>query len=111
MHNSQFQSVIQALTACAASCDHCFDACLQEQDVKMMEGCIRLDRDCADICKLTASALARNSSEARTFLQACAEICRACGDECAKHAHMQHCQDCAEACRRCEEACRSVISA
>ncbi len=108
MHHSQYQSVIEALNACAAACDHCFDACLEEQDVKMMAGCLRLDRDCADICKLTASALTRNSPVAKIFLQACADICQACGNECAKHTHMPHCQECAEACRRCEEACRSA---
>ncbi|WP_026461439.1 four-helix bundle copper-binding protein [Adhaeribacter aquaticus] len=110
MHNSsQYQSVIQALNACAATCDHCYSACLQEQDVKMMVRCIQLDRDCAEICKLTASALARGSEVARTLLQACADICKACGDECAQHTHMGHCQECAEACRRCEEACRSAV--
>lgn len=41
MHNSsQYQSVIQALNACAATCDHCYAACFQEQDLKMMARCI-----------------------------------------------------------------------
>jgi hypothetical protein len=110
MHNSsQYQSVIAALNECAATCDHCYAACLQEQDVKMMVRCIQLDRDCAEICKLTASTLARGSEVASILLQACADICRACGDECAQHTHMDHCQKCAEACRRCEEACRSAV--
>lgn len=108
-HSSQYQSVIAALNACAAACDHCYDACLQEQDVKMMARCIRLDRDCAEICKLTSSALARNSESAKVLLQACAEICRECGIECASHQHMEHCQQCAEACKACEEACRSAF--
>ncbi len=111
MHqSSQYQSVIEALNACAASCDHCYQACFQEQDLKMMARCIQLDRDCAEICKLTASALARSSEIATTLLQACAEICRACGEECAQHGeHMEHCRECAEACKRCEEACRAAV--
>lgn len=109
MHtSSQYQSVIQALNECAAACDHCYNACFQEQDLKMMARCIQLDRDCAEICKLTSSALARDSEAAKTLLQACAEICRMCGEECAKH-EAQHCQECAQACKRCEEACRSAM--
>lgn len=75
----------------------------------MMTRCIRLDRDCAEICKLTASALARNSESARVLLQACADICRECGAECARHSHMDHCRQCAEACKACEEACRAAL--
>ncbi len=107
-HSPQYQSVIEALHDCAATCDHCYSSSFQEQDIKMMARCIQLDRDCAEICKLTASALARGSEAAKTFLQACADICKACGEECARH-QMDHCQECAAACRRCEQACRSAI--
>jgi len=109
MHNSQYKPIIDALVACAAECEHCATACLQEEDVKMMIRCIQLDRDCSALCRTTADALARNSENAQVFLDACAAICAACGEECEKHAqHMDHCRACAEACRRCEEACRSL---
>lgn len=107
MHNSKYQIVIQALEACAAECNHCASACLDEEHAKMMKRCIMLDLDCAAICKETTSALARGSEMATTFLQACVTICDACAEECAKHNH-NHCKACAEACRRCAEACRSV---
>ena len=35
MAHEQHQELIQALHDCAAECNHCFDACLQEEDVKM----------------------------------------------------------------------------
>ncbi|SMB83554.1 hypothetical protein SAMN00120144_0726 [Hymenobacter roseosalivarius DSM 11622] len=35
MH-TQNQSLLDALNACIAACEHCATACLQEQDVKMM---------------------------------------------------------------------------
>ncbi|OGX91635.1 four-helix bundle copper-binding protein [Hymenobacter coccineus] len=108
---TQNKSLLDALNACVAACEHCATACLQEDDVKMMVGCIRLDRDCADICALTARFVARDSAHAQHLLQECAEICKACGDECAQHTHMQHCQECAAACRRCEEACRAGLAA
>jgi hypothetical protein len=37
----------------------------------------------------------------------CAEICDACGLECAKH-HQDHCQDCAKECQKCAEECRNM---
>ena len=110
MH-AQNQSLLDALNACIASCEHCATACLSEQDVKMMARCIQLDRDCADICALTARFVARGSEHAAHLLKECTEICKACGDECEKHgAHMAHCKECAEACRRCEQACRQGMS-
>lgn len=111
MHQ-QNQRLLDALNACIAACEHCATACLQEQNVQMMARCISLDRDCADICALTARFLARGSEHAQHLLRECAEICHACGVECAQHAdHMEHCRQCAEACKQCEEACRSGIAA
>lgn len=44
-------------------------------------------------------------------LEACAQACKLCRDECEQHAsHHEHCRVCAEACRCCEEACNSVLS-
>ena len=94
------QSQLDALNACVAACEHCATACLQEADVQMMARCIRLTRDCADVCALTARLVARGSDHTAHLLPACAESCRACAEECAQHAH-RHCQECAEACRRC----------
>ena len=43
-------------------------------------------------------------------LQACAQACRSCGDECSSHAEMhEHCRICADACRRCEQACTQLL--
>jgi hypothetical protein len=100
------KELLQKLAQCAAACEMCMDACLGEEDVKMMVRCIRLDRDCAKICHLAASFVASHSDNTGAILQLCADICRQCGDECAQHKH-DHCQECARACRECEQACRS----
>lgn len=99
--------LLAALHKCADECNHCATACLQEQDVKMLAKCISLDIDCAQICNVAASLLARGSKHAQHLLKECVEICTACADECAKHAEngMEHCRNCAEACRACAEAC------
>ncbi|MCB2379528.1 four-helix bundle copper-binding protein [Hymenobacter sp. BT635] len=99
------QALLDALNRCVATCEMCATACLLEADVQMMVPCIRLDRDCADICALTARLLARGSDHARHLLRECIEVCTRCADECSQHQD-EHCQQCAAACRACAEACR-----
>lgn len=74
----------------------------------MLARCIALDIDCAAICQLAAAAMARGSECAQQICALCADICEACGDECAKHTAMQHCQACAQACQRCADECRRM---
>ena len=103
-HNPE---LLAALHKCADECNHCATACLEEEDVKMLAKCISLDMDCAQICSLTASLIARGSEHGKHLLKECAEVCKACADECENHAAMgmEHCKKCAEACRACAEAC------
>ncbi|MFC4354714.1 four-helix bundle copper-binding protein [Chryseomicrobium palamuruense] len=105
--NSQYQDLLNVLHDCALSCNHCFDACLGEENVEMMSGCIRLDRECADMCSYLEQAIMRNSPFISQLAIVCAEICEACAEECGKHNH-DHCQRCAEACKKCSEACRAA---
>ncbi len=108
MKNNLNNALLDALTACSNACNYCTTACLEEDDVKMMAQCIRLDIDCAAICSLTASFIARGSAHGIHLLRECAEICNLCAAECEKHKHMQHCADCASACRACEQACKAA---
>lgn len=100
------RAVLDALSRCIAACELCADACLDEQDPKMMVSCIRLDRDCADICRLTAAFIARGSDHAQHVLRECIEICQKCYTECSQHEDA-HCKQCAAACQACLEACRA----
>jgi len=108
MEHSTNQSLIDALSHCAAACNFCVSACLDEQVVTMLTDCIKIDMDCAAICTLTASFVARNSAHARHLLPECVEICNKCATECEKHSHMEHCKVCAEACRQCAAACEQM---
>jgi hypothetical protein len=107
MSHERFSECLEACNDCAAACDHCATACLTEPDVAMMVECIRIDRDCSDICRLAAAWMARDSRFVHQLCELCAAICDACGAECAKHA-TEHCRACAEACRRCAERCREM---
>jgi len=95
------------LLDCALTCEMCATACLSEKDVAMMAECIRLDRDCADICRQGATLLQRDSKIGHQFLVICEEICRMCANECRKYYQMEHCKQCAEICLRCAEACHT----
>lgn len=107
MAHDTYRSCIDACNACASECEHCATACLAEEDVKMMARCIRLDRDCADICRMAAAWMARDSESAREICRLCAEVCRKCAEECARH-EAEHCRRCAEACSRCADECEKM---
>jgi hypothetical protein len=100
---------------CAAACTSCADACLGEETVAGLVRCIRLNLDCADVCEATGRVLIRQTAFdprlARVLLETCLQFCRACAEECERHAHHhEHCRICAEACRRCEQACNDAAS-
>ena len=106
--NQKLESCIAACTKCAVECKHCANECLNEQDIKMLAHCIRLDNDCAAICLLAIEAMADGSEFAKKICDLCAEICNACAVECEKHSHMDHCKKCAEACRKCAVECSNM---
>ncbi|MEX2514146.1 MAG: four-helix bundle copper-binding protein [Cyclobacteriaceae bacterium] len=101
--------LIRVLNECAAACNHCADACLDQDSLKMMVDCIRTDWICAEICSSTAKIAAISFGPIDDLLKYCERVCGTCADECEKHDH-DHCQECAAACRKCQEACLSVLS-
>ena len=65
MAHERYTDCIKECDACAAACEHCATACLSEAEVKAMADCIRLDRDCADICRLASAMMSRDSKFAK----------------------------------------------
>ena len=109
-------ALVQAAAECAYCCTTCADACLQEEHVAELRKCIRLNQDCAEICSTTALLISRPGEQdrpaLRAQLEACIAICRACAEECERHAGMhEHCAICAECCRACAEACERMAGA
>lgn len=107
---------IDACFDCSQTCTACADACLGEGDLQMLTRCIRLDLDTIELCSATGKIISRqtatDSQMLRLSLEACAQACRLCGEECEQHAeHMEHCRICAEVCHRCESACNNLLSA
>lgn len=108
---------IRMLGDCAQACSACADACLAEQEVAALTRCIRLNLDCADVCEVTSRILSRQTggdpAAVRALVEACAQVCHACADECAQHGQygMAHCKVCADACSRCLTACEQLLDA
>ncbi|MEE1930332.1 four-helix bundle copper-binding protein [Streptomyces sp. TRM 70351] len=106
---------IEECFSCAEVCTACADACLSEDMVADLRKCIRTNMDCADICETTGRVLSRHTGYdanlTRSVLETCAAACKACADECERHADMHaHCRLCADACRSCETACNELLA-
>ncbi|KKB34168.1 Ferredoxin [Bacillus thermotolerans] len=48
--NPIYEECVKACLACMEARNVCYDACLKEENVKMMADCIRTDRECAGTC-------------------------------------------------------------
>ena len=105
----EWKTCIDACLQCAAVCNHCASSCTKEQDVKMMAMCIELDMQCAAICYASAQLMSMGSEHAKRLCTICADVCEACGDECAKH-QTEHCQECAALCKQCADECRRMAA-
>lgn len=103
------ENLIISLDNCINHCNHCSDACLDEEDVHMMVNCIRTDRACAVVCTALKNLLTTNYSNVSGLVKYCIDICNACADECEKHDEV-HCRECAKACRECAQACTAFLN-
>ncbi|WP_257347022.1 four-helix bundle copper-binding protein [Pseudalkalibacillus decolorationis] len=104
----KYRECLDECLQCVVACDHCYDACL-ELNNSHMNNCIRLTRECAEICNFAASSMSKNSPFAERICVLCADVCEACADECNQHEH-DHCKRCAEVCLKCAESCRKMLN-
>jgi hypothetical protein len=106
-------ATIDALSDCEEACSADAAADLGAPNLAEMVYCIRLCLDCTDVCGTVLRVLSRRRQpdvDVPLLLEACAALCKSCGDECERHAKMHaHCRVCGEACRRCEKACRDYL--
>ncbi len=115
-HNDRavLREAIEATQHAALAAVACADACLGEEMVEELVGCIRTLLDTADVCEATARVLSRNAGPgrvlARILLAACAAACRAGREVCEEFLPIHdHCRICARACRQAERACRALL--
>ena len=58
--------------------------CCESLKLEECADCLKILRDCADVCALVSQMIARNSVNARLICSFCANICDACAKACAK---------------------------
>jgi hypothetical protein len=105
---------VQECLNCVQTCTACADACLAEPDRAELARCVGAALLCADIADVTSRTVirrcGRDGAVLRSLLQTCVEACRACYEECRRHAlSHEHCRVCGEACGRCAHACRELL--
>lgn len=115
--HSHEQHTIDCIEACmdyAHVCNACADDMIgmpHDDTDDLMVRCIRLCRDCADICLLAAQWMGRNSAFSIRICALCAEICELCAGLCEQHApHHAACGDCAKVCRHCAALCHQMVA-
>ncbi|HEU4622065.1 MAG TPA: four-helix bundle copper-binding protein [Burkholderiaceae bacterium] len=111
MPEPTYTDCIAACKAAADAAEECAAACRREEAPAGLLRCIALDEDCVDVCRLAIALMKRKSESAVAVIEVCADVCKACAEECEQHDHMEHCRVCAQACRRCVDACVAMAQA
>ena len=106
--DKKMYDLINELTECQAVCNYCFNACLEESDVQMMVRCIKLDKDCSEICGPAISLAASESEFTNDILELLHHGLRSMCPGVRKTFY-DHCKECAQACRKCAAACKSYM--
>jgi hypothetical protein len=110
MKNIDYKSVIRACRDCAKECIETGVTATNQGLFKKDDIVLLLDRNCADICSLTASLLQRGFSQAEHLARECAKNCEAFAAECSKYEN-NFLRRCAEACLKCAAECRKLLVA
>jgi len=98
--------VLETIQNCESVCEFTEYSILQMKDSSHRSEQLRLLRDCADICTLTAKYIARCSYFEKSIASLCAQICEVCGNHCLQHPDEQS-QRCGHTCLNCARECRN----
>lgn len=109
--STEMQQCIEECTRCHAICLQTVGHCLELGGKHADPAHIRLPLDCAEICQTSANFMLRGSDLHQRTCAVCAEVCRACADDCERLAGSDKMmQECAEQCRRCAESCERMAA-
>ena len=111
----QNKAAIATCQSCANICNRCSDDMIgmeSHDNRELMARCVRLCRDCADVCSLSANWMSRSSILSNKICRVCAEVCTVCAEACEEHApHHALCGPCAAECRKCVAVCLEMAGA
>jgi hypothetical protein len=103
---------------CIDECQHCHATCLATARHCLDLGGPHAEpahqtllADCAQICATSADFMLRGSKHHQLTCGVCAEVCRACADDCERiDPNDTVMKECAEACRRCASFCEKMAA-
>lgn len=107
-HTTTMESGIAAAFDCSTVCQENIQHCLTKGGRHAQADHIGLLLDCAEICALTGTAMARGSGTHTELARVCASVCDSCARSCDGFGDDRDMQRCAEACRRCADSCRQM---
>lgn len=100
---------------CIQNCTDCHNICVQTTVYCMQMGGKHIDAahlenllDCAEMCRMSADFMLRNSVLHTQVCGVCADACASCAESCAQFEDDAQMQTCAEQCRRCAESCHDM---
>ena len=102
------QRCIQHCIETANICEQTIQHCLQKGGKHADPDHLRLLRDCAESCTMSAGMMSRQSTFQAKHCRLCAEICRACAESCEQFGDDPQMKACAEACRLSESTCAQM---
>lgn len=109
--STEMRQCIEECTRCHAICLETVGHCLDLGGKHADPAHIRLLLDCAEICQTSANFMLRGSDLHQRTCAVCAEVCRACAEDCGRMAGGdQMMKNCAEQCRRCAESCERMAA-
>ncbi|MEM9385626.1 MAG: four-helix bundle copper-binding protein [Pseudomonadota bacterium] len=98
---------------CVTTGDDCIAHCLSEfqsDDTTLADCAVRV-QELVIACRALAQLAAHRSPHLAAFAEATSGVCKACEEECRKHAkHHEVCRACAKACEHCIEECERIAA-
>jgi hypothetical protein len=76
------RACIKDCLACATVCEQTITHCLRKGRKHASPEVIQLLSDCAGMCRMSATMMARNSSFRARHCALCADVCKACEESC-----------------------------
>ncbi len=100
---------IKASLDCYRICVETFAYCIKTGGRHADPDHIQILKDCAEICKLNADFMIRNSQYYGRTCELCADICEKCAASCeAVGPEDTQVKACSEICRECASSCREM---
>jgi hypothetical protein len=115
-HSTQMSTEIRE---CIDSCLNCHAACIETATHCLELGGEHASKehqtllaDCAQACSTSADFMLRMSPQHARYCEICAELCRACAEECDRvGGNDSTMRQCADQCRACAKSCESMTAA